>query len=164
MASHPNSLANLQAPFAKGHDPRRSNTRSLGASLIEWMNRLDVATTEELERIAKAPNGPDNPHSKAAAAPSIIRGRTQGFAKNGAPLAANDVDRILDRTHGKATQRVEVTREEVRDPMALRVELVRLLAEHPELRSLLVGEVVEALPASVPGDPPGAPNKDAGEV
>ncbi len=155
MAVADSSLANL-IPYKCGTDPRRNGVRSAGASVIEHYNRLmaqgiDVA---ELSRIAEHGRTPAE-RAAAASLARIDKGCLE-FAKNGTPLAANDLDRILDRTHGKPTQRVEVERREVKDPAALTVELLRMCAEHPELRAALgvqvagelvarevVGEVVE---------------------
>ncbi len=156
-------MANL-IPFAKGHDPRRANGRNSGASYIEWCNRLDVYSTPELRAISKAPNGQGNPQSRARAAETILRSRKPGFAKNGAPFAGHDTDRILDRTVGRPKQHVEVVQQEVKDPRAQTLDLLHLLAEHPELRQYLSNEVAGLLPqAEAPQDPPGAPKEDAGE-
>ena len=169
MAVHANSLANLTTPFAGHGDPRNGHSRSMGASTIEWMNRLDIVSTAELERIRDAEVSRDNPHSKAIAAAAILRARTDGFAKNGAPFAANDVDRLLDRTVGKATQRVEVQQQQIADPAALKLELARLIAEHPEALAsmglVIADNAVPALPdASGADDPPGAPNPGSDAV
>lgn len=159
------SNANL-IPFTAGPDSRRGNGRSSGASYIEWCNRLDVYTTEQLQEISKAPNGPRNPQSRAMAAETILRSRTEGFAKNGAPFAANDTDRIMDRTVGRPKQHVEVVKQEVKDPAALTLELMQLLADHPELRGALAGNVADNLvPALSDGEvvsgTGGAPMDDA---
>ena len=135
------SNSNLR-PFANGHDSRRANSSNAGASMIEWLNRLENDhSVAEIQAIADSET---EPVPKIKAAKSIIRSLRDDFAKNGAPLAANDLDRILDRTHGRAVQRVEVTRKEERDPDAVRLELLTLLAEHPELRAAIAGELPPA--------------------
>ena len=107
------------------------------------MNRLDDRSDEQLSEIQKDQKAP---RAKRLAAASILRASVMDFAKNGKPLAADDLDRLLDRTHGKAVQRVEVTQTEKRDPDAVRLELLQLLAEHPELRAALTDNVAGALP------------------
>ena len=158
MPMHANSLANLTTPFSGPGDPRNGHSRSMGASYIEWCNRLEGETDKALETIRASD---EEPRSKRLAAATLIRASMQEFAKNGRPYAADDLDRILDRTHGKALQRVEVKREETMDPALVKLELVKLLAAHPELRERLA----DALPAAAadngdqdaPADPPGAP-------
>ncbi|MHC4610802.1 MAG: hypothetical protein ACYS7M_10705 [Planctomycetota bacterium] len=152
MAVAASSIANL-IPFTRGPDPRRANGRNIGASYIEWCNRLDVVSDEELDRIAASSAGPDNPSSRIIAAQDVRRARVEGFAKNGRALAHDSIERLLDRTHGKPTQRVEVEKRETKDPAALTVELLRMCAEHPELRAALGMEVgaaqaAAALPAA----------------
>ena len=144
--------ANLR-PFRPGPDPRRANSSNAGASLIEHYNRLAhrSLSLEELDRIG---NDDSEPLVKRQAAKSLHRSLGDDFAKNGAPLAANDLDRILDRTVGRPKQHVEVVTEEVRDPAAMTVELLTLLAEHPELREALGGLVsAEALALPEGGAP-----------
>ncbi len=141
MAVHANSLANLRT-IPPEH---RANGRSMGASITEWMNRLDDRDDQQLSDIMADQKAP---RSKRLAAQSLLRASLMDFAKNGKPLAADDLDRILDRTHGRAVQRVEVTQKEERDPAALTLELMQLLAEHPELSQALAGDVAQAqLPA-----------------
>jgi hypothetical protein len=161
-AARTRSSANLQL-FGRDKPPADNGHRSIGASIVEWMNRLDDRSDKQLEEIRADDRAP---RSKRLAAASLLRSSLQEFAKNGRPLAADDLDRILDRTHGKAVQRVEVTQQEKRDPDAVRLELLQLLGEHPELRAAMADNLVRALPdAGVPGDPPGTPNEgsDAGE-
>ncbi len=116
--------------------------------MIEWSNRMDPYTDEQLHAVADAPSGPDNPNSKIAAAKGLLRSRLDEFAKNGKPLASDDLNRLLEHTHGKPRQRIEVTQEIRRDPNALRLELLTLLAEHPELAAALSGQVAGLLEES----------------
>ena len=106
--------------------------------MIEWFNRLSgmdpPVSDDELRRIGKSDK---EPIPKRQAAKSLLRSLDDEYAKNGRPYAADDLDRVLDRTEGKPTQRVAVETRETKDPAALRVELLAVLAEHPELlRSL----------------------------
>ena len=98
----------------------------MGASITEWMNRLDDRDDDQLQAIMDDQKAP---RSKRLAAQSLLRASLMDFAKNGKPLAADDLDRIL---------------QVVRDPAALTLELMQLLAEHPELKQALAGDVVHA--------------------
>ena len=149
MAVHARSLANLGPPFAKGDDPRRANGRSHGASVIEWINRLDRPGMgrQELQRII---DDESELLSKRKAAMSHLRSLSMEHAKNGKPLAYDDLQLQIDHTHGKAVQRVEVTTKEERDPVALTLEYVQLMAEHPELREAMAAEVAAHQVAQLP--------------
>ncbi len=132
---HANSLANLAEPFRGKGDPRGANGRpNAGASIINWMNELAAKPLEHIQAVADDPKASC---AKRQAAKSLCRSMSDEYAKNGRPYAADDLDRVLDRTEGKPTQRVAVETRETKDPAALRVELLAVLAEHPELlRSL----------------------------
>ncbi len=118
---------------------------------------MDPYTDEQLHAIADAPSGPDNPNSKVVAAQGILRSRLNDFAKNGKPLASDDLNRLLEHTHGKPRQRIEVTQEIRQDPDALRLELLTLLADHPELKAALSGQVAGLLEEGE--RPPRAPKR-----
>ncbi len=147
--------------FQKGYDSRRGSRASLGLSIIEWTNRMDPYTDEQLRTIAESPSGPDNTNSKIVAAQGILRSRLNEFAKNGKPLASDDLNRILEHTHGKPRQRIEVTQEIRQDPDALRLELLTLLADHPELKAALAGQVAGLLQEGSRGG--GGPQTAAGD-
>lgn len=68
------------------------------------------------------------------------------------PLRA--AQEIADRVEGKAVQRVHVKTESVRSPDQVQLELVALLAKHPELAALVEGGL-RGLPdaASMPSQP-----------
>ena len=150
---HPNSLANLAEPFGKNGD-HPGRPPNAGASIIEHINRMAMW---DLSRVQAAADDPKASCSKRQAAKSLVRSMSDEFAKNGRPFAADDLDRVLDRTDGKPVQRVEVERVEVKDPAALRVELLRILADHPELR-----ESLGISAARVLGEGVGPPNAGVG--
>ncbi len=157
------SNANL-IRFEPGPDPRRANSSNAGASTLEWWNRLTNSkiSDEELAVIA-AGNGKVE-HTKRLAAEWLLRMHEEGYAKNGTPFAANDVDRFFDRLIGRPKQHVEVVQQEIKDPRAMTLDLLHMLAEHPELRQVMANELAGLLPqAEAPEDPPGAPKEDAGE-
>ena len=130
--------------------------------MIEWFNRLSgmdpPISDDELRRIGKSDK---EPIPKRQAAKSLLRSLDDEYAKNGRPYAADDLDRVLDRTEGKPTQRVAVETKETKDPVALRVELLAIIAEHPELLASL-GDSASRLLAEgggSPETPPGPPNR-----
>ena len=141
MPANPASLANLVAPFTGKGDPRNGpggRAPNAGASMIDWYNRLTSTdppiSDDELRRIGSSDK---EPIPKRQAAKSLLRSLDDEYAKNGRPYAADDLDRVLDRTEGKPTQRVAVETREYKDPAALRVELTEILAKHPELLASL---------------------------
>ena len=149
---HPNSLANLKPHhFKKGHDSRRRiGARSAGATIREWWNTLcetdddgyALYDDEELRCIA---DDPKESHPKRLAAKEILQAHEEGLTKFGKRLGADSLDRIMDRTEGKPTQRVVVERTETKDPEELRVRVMELLAKHPELARSLGLQVRNAL-------------------
>ncbi len=149
---HPNSLANLKPHhFKKGHDSRRRiGARSAGATIREWWNTLcetdddgyALYDDEELRRIA---DDPKESHPKRLAAKEILQAHEEGLTKFGERLGADSLDRIMDRTEGKPTQRVEVERTETKDPAELRVRVLEALSRCPDLARSLgiqVGNVI----------------------
>lgn len=155
---HPNSLANLR-PISPEH---RANGRSHGASVLEWINRLDVPGMSLVKLRAIAADE-EAPPSKRKAAQSHLRSLQMEHAKNGRPLAYDDLTLQLDYTHGKPTQRVEVTKREIADPRAMTLDLLHMLAEHPELRQVMANELAGLLPqAGDAAEGVGAPKEDAG--
>ena len=151
----PNSLANLTGPPYGAPGGGRSGRVSAGQSIIEHMNTMRDWPLLRIEAVADdAAAG----CSKRQAAKSLVRSMSDDWAKNGKPHAADDLDRVLDRTDGKAVQRVQVDTREVKDPAALRVELLRVLGDHPELLESLRAMGGGALLAEG-----GDPQTDAGE-
>ncbi len=141
---HPNSLANLKPHhFKKGHDSRRRiGARSAGATIREWWNTLcemddDGCALYDDEKLRCIADDPKESHPKRLAAKEILQAHEEGLTKFGKRLGADSLDRIMDRTEGKPTQRVVVERTETKDPAELRVRVMEVLAKHPELvRSL----------------------------
>jgi len=111
---------------------------------------------DELRRIGKSDK---EPIPKRQAAKSLLRSLDDEYAKNGRPFAADDLDRVLDRTEGKPTQRVAVETREFKDPAAMRVELLAVLAEHPEVLRSLGDAAARLLAEGVANDPPAPPKR-----
>ncbi len=127
-------LANLRPPWDSASSPKEGRPPNHGLSIIEWLNRLGTMPEGKVRAIAVDPAAPI---AKRKAAKSHLRSLSDEYAKNGRPFAADDLDRQLDRTVGKPLQQVQVTRTEVADPAALRVQLLSALARNPALLSSL---------------------------
>lgn len=123
-----------------GQSGNRAGRKSIGASFADWLNVLGSSTAEEWKVIA---DDPSLPGDKRLAAKSLLRSLSDAYF-NATPLAANDLDRICDRTEGKPTQRVEVAKVE-RDPQSIMADMAALLAAHPALAQKLSGIIPRAL-------------------
>ncbi len=147
MTVHPNSIRSL-IPFKKGHQPTR---RTAGALVVENYNNLANGSHSSVE-LLRIGRDERETVARRLAAKSLYRALKSTHAKNGRPLASDDLDRILDRTEGKPTQRVALETREIKDPAALRVELLAVLAGHPELLQSL-GDSAARLLAEGVGPP-----------
>ena len=114
--------------WPKGVSGNPRGRPNAGAAYREWLNQMEGWTEAEIRAVA---DDPDEPASKRQAARSHLRALEDG-RYHAVPLAANDLDRICDRTDGKPTQRVEVACVD-RDPEEVRAELAALLAANPGL-------------------------------
>ncbi len=89
---------------------------------------------------------PKSSHPKVVAAQELLRARVEGYDKIGRiPKAADSINRIMDRTDGKPVQRVVVAQVDSRDPEQLRVELMDLIEQFPEVRKGLESLGIEKL-------------------
>ena len=159
-AMSPNSLANLMPPWkagkGSGSAPPSGAPENHGRAVIQWMNTMGSWPTERIKGVANDASAPTN---KRLAAKSLVRSMSDDWAKNGKPHAMEDLNLQLDRTDGRAVQRVEVQRTAVADPSELRVRLMEALAQSPGLLESL--RAAGVLPG---GDAPaggGGPQTDA---
>ena len=121
--------------FEPGHSGENGGrTPSHGASLIEHINAMGKWPQEKIQAMADEASAP---LVKRQAAKSLLRSMHDDFAKSGKPLAMDDLHLHLDYTDGRPVQRVDVVRTEVRDPVAMRLELLALVAENPALLASL---------------------------
>ena len=156
----PHTLKNL-IHYKKGYDPRRNNigrppvglTLEEAYSVLENREKYPMGKLREIRRSHKS-------GAMRASADLWIRIHTKGlkFAKNGVPLVHPDLEHLHDRTVGKPTQRVAVETKETKDPVALRVELLAIIAKHPELLASL-GDSAARLLAEGAGNPPAPPKR-----
>ncbi len=142
-------------PWPKGVSGNPHGRPKAGLSIIEHWNAISAAmeggtmTVEDVREAALSdPNG-----NRRIAAQSYMRTMQDGFY-HATPLAANDLDRILDRTAGKPTQRIEVAAPE-RSPAEVKADITALLEAFPQLARHVPNLVadVTALPDSEPADP-----------
>lgn len=144
-------------PWPKGVSGNPRGRPKLGLTILEHYNAIGDAmergamTVADLDTIIDSdPNG-----NRRIAASSYKRAMSTGY-HNATPLAANDLDRIMDRTAGKPTQRVEVVQAD-RDPETILRDLEAILSNEPrlaaEIARALPPEVAAMLPVSVAGTP-----------
>ena len=109
------------------------------ASIREWYNELDrvdengepVYDLSVLEQLA---SGPKVPHSKAIAARDIIQARDKGWDTiRRQPSGANSQERIMDRTEGKATMRIQMEHRRTRSIEELEREIVLFVGQDDTL-------------------------------
>ncbi len=133
-------ISDYGVPFRKGYDPRRrAGSPSLGRQITSYWNLLgeedddgNAAYTEsDLKAIIKSSK---SSHAKVIAAQDLLRAREEGYDKIGRiPKAADSINRIMDRTVGKPTVRMEVKHEQHRSLEQLDSELAALLEREPAL-------------------------------
>lgn len=128
----------LLPPWKPGQSGNPLGEQRAGALIEQHYNVLAGRSEYEYVAIArdKTVSG-----ARRAAAKSWLRTLRDDF-HNATPLAANDLDRIMDRTVGKPTQRVEVA-ERRRSPAEILGQLSALLAVAP--RSVC-DDIARALP------------------
>ena len=154
----------LMKPWTLGEATPGGGPGSAGANVIIHYNAL-ACSDKSLDELRAIGNRDGEVISRRLAAKSLHRALRNAIAKNGRPVAADDLDRILDRTDGKATQRIAVVSVVTRDPAQIRQELQRLLSDQPALAESLglpvshepVTEESDAAPAA--GDPPDPPTR-----
>lgn len=163
MAVHPNSLANLAPAWQPGQSGNPNGRVPIGLSYQGWLNALDTHDDDGVAKYDEAAleqirDDPTQARSKRAAAADLLDMPRTDYNK-AIPLRANSIDRVSDRTVGKAPQSIIVHHAQPDDPVALREQLRQMLANEPELCSLL-GDLapVDMLPAAPPApDAPAGP-------
>lgn len=100
---HPNSLAALVPTQIKPGEVRNpAGRKKAGASIIEWLNEFAKLSETEIKKLARGGKGVGA--AKKAAAQIWVGALAKGRSMSGKRLAADDVDRILDRTEGRPVQ------------------------------------------------------------
>lgn len=159
VGQHPASIIALRANgFKPGFDPRR-NTKgrpAAGLTLTEAYNELADAEKypdAEIDRIGK--EHPNRAWRAAADLWARVRDNKEEFSKSGNPLVSQDLDRIHDRTVGRAKQQIQVEQRVIEDPQALMLQAAALVAEHPQLSRLFEQRAALSDAESVEGPPQG---------
>ncbi len=148
---HPNSLANLMPQWTSETAPQSDRTGKVGSpgmSYLQWLGELERAdpdgtahySADQLEKIA---NDPKAVRSKRAAALDLL-GMVNGEYFKAQPMMADHINRVMDRSVGKAPQSVHVTSE---DQTTIRVVLLDRTAS-PTYR--MVQEVMRGVAAEQP--------------
>ena len=122
--------ASLQ--FKAGTIPNPAGRPAAGSVVLEWFNAMAGWSQNEYRRVLADETAPG---AKRAAARNWLDASTMDRSKSGAPIAGPELDRILDRTIGKAEQRMTITQME--DPSATAVRQLAL----DELRRIAAGEI-----------------------
>jgi len=135
----PHSIADYGVHFRKGFDSRRHvGSPSLGRKITSYWNLLgeedadgNAAYSEaDLKVIIKNPKAP---HAKVIAAQDLLRARADGYDKIGRiPKAADSINRIMDRTEGKAKVVVQIEHKD-RSLDDIRAEMLNVFAQNPSL-------------------------------
>ncbi len=154
----------LMKPWTLGQAVPGGGPGSAGGNVIIHYNAL-ASSGKSVDELRDIGNRDGEVITRRLAAKSLCRALRNAVAKNGRPYAADDLDRILDRTDGKATQRIAVVSVTRRDPAQIREELQQLLSDQPALAESLglpiTHEPITAEPIT-PGDaddPPGPPTR-----
>lgn len=183
-------------PFTSGYDPRRATgAANAGLSYKHWVNIFAGVDADDrplygaarLQQIAG--DGEGSTFAKRMAAADCLTCDLKHIGKQGRREGADSTERILDRTDGKPTQRIDVLTQSIPPPAEAWADLLSALADLPDDQrlalavSLAVGHVstngdqtdqtdpLPALPAGhVSTDRPdadpvdGEPAADAGHV
>ena len=139
IAGEQPTVATTGVPFRKGFDPRRRvGSPSLGRQITSYWNLLGeedddgnaVYTESDLKAIIKSSK---SSHAKVIAAQDLLRARTDGYDKIGRiPKAADSINRIMDRTEGKAKVVVQIEHKD-RSLDDIRAEMLSVFAQNPSL-------------------------------
>jgi len=140
------------AKFVSGHPQgRRSVLQSLNDLLMVHPNGDAAYSVEALEKIVSDPN---QPPARILAARRVLSACRDGtryvkdkhgnvFPAGSDPEPGRDFDRIVDRLEGKPTVRIEHEDGPRRTESEVKTELLRLVAKHPELMSIMQNRILE---------------------
>ncbi len=132
-------MAVVGKPFVSGFDPRRATgAANAGLSYKHWVNIFAGVDKDDrplygaarLQRIAGDEEG--STFAKRTAAADCLTCHLQPIGKQGRREGADSTERILDRTDGKPTQRIDVLTQTMPPPAEAWAELFAALADLPE--------------------------------
>ena len=126
------SLANLNH-FQPGQSGNPRGRPAAGAVYVEWLNGMAGKTEKEIQTIAD--DKTLSAHQRMAAR-TTLRGLSNEYHGH-IPLAANDLDRMSDRTVGKPPQTMLIHHSRPDDADALTEQIRQMLARDPELCRVL---------------------------
>lgn len=119
------ALAESRTTWQPGQSGNPSGAKTAGTSYKEYLNALAGKDKAYIAVIAKDKHAPA---VQRMAAKTLLRGLRDGYCK-AVPLAANDLDRISDRTDGKPHQSLHVTKTTIRPPAVIGVDKGPLLLQ-----------------------------------
>jgi hypothetical protein len=112
----------VEHQFKFGNRANPLGRPAAGLSIIEFINELQNHTRAELRAVSKDPRVPAN---KRVAAKEWLRALSNRRNVAGNDQAGSTIDRIIDRTAGKAKQHIEVSNAD----LAATLDLTRLTIE-----------------------------------
>lgn len=106
-AKHPGS-ENLCPPWKPGVSGNPKGRPAAGLAVCEWWNQMQDWPVAQLQ---EAIDDPASSVAKVAAARAWLHATSTQLNAGGSPIAGADLDRIIENTSGRATQRVEIKHE-----------------------------------------------------
>lgn len=144
--------SNSPSKFVAGHPQgRRSVLQSLNDLLMVHPNGDAAYSVEALEKIV---SNPKETPARILSARRILSACRDGtryvkdkhgnvFPAGSDPEPGRDFDRIVDRLEGKPTVRIEHEDGPRRTESEVKTELLRLVAKHPELMSIMQNRILD---------------------
>ena len=148
------ALANSPTTWRPGQSGNPSGTKTAGASYKEHINAL---AGKERTHIASVARDQHAPAVQRMAAKTLLRALRDGYCK-AVPMAANDLDRMADRTDGKPVQAVHVTTTTIRPPAVIGVDKAPLVLQcfasiPPAERPALLKQMIALDPPALEAEP-----------
>lgn len=174
FAPYTSGMGATGRPFISGFDPRRATgVATAGVNYKQWLNLFDAEDDNgkakyPADRLRDIAEDPTATPSKRMAAADCLTCHLQSIGRAGRRLGADSTERILDRTDGKPTQRIDVLTQSMAPPAEAWADLLSALADLPDdMRlslavSLSAGHVSKT--ATVDGQTPTLRALSAGDV
>ena len=129
--------------FKKGFDAKRHiGAPNLGRQITAHMNELGREDDEghavyDAKKLREIVRDGRSAHARVVACKEILRARMDGFDTLGrTPKAADSIDRLIDRTHGKPKQTIFVQHENTAEQLTIASARLQELLTDPRLPEL----------------------------